>query len=250
MSTVAQTGQEQTSREVQEPKNRVIVPKTKIEGWVTVADGRTSDDKDRRFAHQMHGMVLPGIGNGLHRRTGERVPTPRNRFLLPDKMSHQWFKDLMDTEKLPEDKRGITLRMHVTILLNDNIAFVKPSAYTLNQAMVEWRARQLKERSSIVDRLVVDDDKSLCYVYYTRGLKNGQIAKIFPNDFSAIALMRNGYFYKLTGAERLRHHIGDAGTNGVVLGRDIETTMRYSQIYDYAELQSMMDDPNGFVPEE
>ena len=243
----------ETKIDEQEPKSRTFVPEEKIEGWVTIESGQKGEKPapGQRMTHYMHGMVLPGMGKGYNRRTNQEQPVPRNRFLLPDKMSYDWFKRLMETKRLPEELEGISIRMHVKSFLDENIAFVRPSAHSLDQAKIEWKTRLLKQSSEAVDSVVVRDDKSLCHVFYTRAFKNGEagtLARILPNEFKALVVMRNGFFYELTGAERLRQHVGRAGTNGMILDRDIEIALRHRQLFDLDKIKEMMNDPTGFQP--
>lgn len=252
MSDQQQSALEAPVSESQQIKSVVVQVEEKIEGWVTIENVRREDSDDKRhLSHHMHGLVLPSIGGGRDRRTGGEKPVPRNRVLLPDKHGHQWFKDLLATPKIPEDLEGIWIRIKVKALLNDNIAFVRPSASTLNLAIVEWKARMLKLRGNSVPPLKVEDDHTLCHLFYTRGFKHGEvgtIARIFPKTFTALVVMRNGYYYELSGADRLRQHVGRAGTNGMILDRDIEVVMRHRQLFDLDKINAMLADPNGYVP--
>jgi len=242
----------ETPADQEEHKSAVVQVEEKIEGWVTIENVRRGNSEDkRRLSHHMHGLVLPSIGGGRDRRTGGEKPVPRNRVLLPDKHGHQWFKELLATPQIPEELENIWIRVNVKALLNDNIAFVRPSASNLNQAVVEWKTRMLKLRGNSVSSLKVEDDHTLCHLFYTRGFKHGEvgtIARIFPKTFTALVVMRNGYYYELSGADRLRQHVGRAGTNGMILDRDIEVVMRHRQLFDLDKINAMLADPDGYTP--
>lgn len=253
MSITTETVAETSQTEAQEVKFRTFVPEEKIEGWVTIESGQKSNNPGgrQRMTHYMHGLVLPGLGKGRDRRTGAERIVPRNRFLLPDKMSYDWFKQLMETKRLPEELEGISIRMHVKSLLDENIAFVRPSAHSLDQAKLEWKTRVLKVRGASAGNIVVHDDHSLCYTFYTRAFQDGvagTIVRILPKQFKALVVMRNGFFYELTGAERLQKHVGLAGTNGMILDRDIKIALRHRQLFDLDQIKAMMADPAGFQP--
>lgn len=235
-------------------KQRIVQPTETIEGWVTIESGRREEKggSRNRQTHYMHGLCLPGMGTGLDRRAGKQVPVARNRFLLPDKMSYDWFKQLMEMPRLPEELEGITVRMVVKSLLDDNIAFVRPAVFSLERAKVEWKTRQLKISNDSMVSMSVHDDRSLCHAFYIRGFQRtgqgGTIARILPHEFKALVVMNNGYFYELSGAERLQRHIGRAGTNGMILDRDIEIALNHRQIFDLAIVERMMKDPKGYTP--
>lgn len=257
MSTANESVVEVPEVEGQEPvKQRVFQPEIPIEGWVTIETGRREEQrggKRNRQTHYMHGLCLPGIGVGRDRRTGNPIKVARNRFLLPDNMSYDWFKEMMAMPVLPPELEGISVRMSVKTFLDENIAFVRPLAYSQQRAVMEWKTRKLRITAEAVESMSVKDDKSLCHVFYTRGFARtageaGTIARILPNEFKALVVMNNGYFYELAGAERLQRHIGRAGTNGMILDRDIEIALTHRQIYDPAIVERMMNDPDGYTP--
>ena len=242
----------ETNKQPERP--RAVIPEKTIEGFITLQTGQDNSNRGaggKRMSHYMHGMILPGWGKGRDRRTGQEIAVPRNRMLLPDKQSYPWFEELLAQPTIPAELEDLEIRVHVRHLLGENIAFVRPSARTIEQVQMESKTRLFQRQQATISNVGVHDTRSLNLVFYTRAFKNhsdGTIARILPNQMKALVVMRNGFFYELSGAERLKQHIGRAGTNGMLLDRDIESVIQHRQLYDLDLINAMLEDPTGFQP--
>jgi hypothetical protein len=253
MNTTA-TAEAVQDTDAKKPRSGAVHPEKPIEGFVFIQPGESlhnSKDKgaNRGVSRYLHGLVVPGIGQGRKRNSQETVLVPRNRMLIPDRDCYQWFKNLLDQKVLPAEFEGVGIRCNVKTLLNDNVAFIRPTPRSAEQALMEWRTRELELREHVTDVLQVTDNKSLATVFYSRAVRSRSniiLSRILPNRMTALAVMKNGFFYELSGAERLKKHIGRAGTNGMILDRDIEAVFRFNQIYDMNVVQAMLNDPEGF----
>lgn len=251
------TATEEAVKETEDKKPREGArhPEKPIEGFVffqpgpSLHQGGGSKKETRGVSRYIHGLVVPGIGKGRKRNSQEEIPVPRNRMLIPDRDCYGWFKELLEAKVLPAQFEGVGIRCNVKTLLNDNVAFIRPTPRSAEQALMEWNTRELELRQHVTDVLHVEDDKSLCSVFYSRAVKtrsNIILSRILPRSMTALAVMKNDFFYQLSGAERLKKHIGRAGTNGMILDRDIDAVFRFNQIYDMDQVQSMINDPDGF----
>lgn len=251
------TTEQATLDRADKPRAVAKKPEKPIEGFVYIQGGQSLHEKQKGdksqskagVARYIHGLVVPGMGVGTKRGTKEKMDVPRNRMLLPDRDCAQWFKDLLAEPVLPQEFENVGIRCSVKALLNNNVAFILPQPRSREQALMEWSTHELDLRNNVIGQMNVHDQRSLCSVFYSRAVKMHDgiiLARILPETMTALAVRKNGYFYELSGAERLVRHIGRAGTNGMILDRDIDTVFRFNQIFDMVKVETMFSDPTGF----
>lgn len=231
----------------------IVRPEHPITGFVFIQDVDQSKQRQgkvqkRRTERFLHGLVVPGVT--ARAEDDKRPVIARNRMLLMDKHSYPWFQELMAAKPLPEELEGVGLRMQVRGMLRENVAFVLPMARSLDQAVMEWKTHQLKHRDTHMQTLNVIDEETLSRVFYARCAElyeqDGMfVSRIYPNTMTALSLDRYGFFYKLSGAERMKRHIGKDGTNGMILDRDIRTVFRWEQIEDVNVVNEMLADKSA-----